>query len=484
MKSIHLILLSFLFIHTSYCQNVVDMGTYNVPKNFGQPHDTYVSDDAVLFNYSPYVPVTNLSLVKFGLYQHALLKSGSEFVEKRIDPEQGVIQNCYYSGDTITEYIIYYKKGFPKYKYKFAVRWRSAKTMETFGEQKILAEYEFSNIAAYGGMRLVKAGSGYAFIEMVEDKGTVTFLSDDFQEINKVSLNSSTFNAIDCKQCYFALPNKDGSILVGFLDRNPGKINNKVLRLTADGETTWYETTLNNTEAAIASHGNYQYNPVTKELNWVFFVQSGEKYGYGIVKWDSKGVSEQHVKLLDFEGIFKNEPEITDYYKTKKLSTTDIWRPAIANMRLLNNGKEDYIIIQRPHITYELYSATYIIKVSEDGQFEWIKPILSEVRDPKNFFSATPYIANGKLRLLVADYSSNSKKEEHVNLSFRKEGGTISFFNLELDPKNGSELTNEKYDFTTEAGVQISEMLVDEKDKSVVIELHKGKLLSYKKLKL
>ncbi|WP_343635921.1 hypothetical protein [Fluviicola sp.] len=385
---------------------------------------------------------------------------------------------------------MYYKKGFPKYKCTYAVRRRNCKTLEIFGEQKTLAEYEFSDPAAYQSMRLLKAGIGYVFIEMTDTKGIVTFLSDQLEEENKVEINSSTFNAIKCKVCYFALANSDRSILIGFSDRALGPLNavkNKILRLTDQGELFWYETALTDSESSLASHGSYHYNVKTEQLTWTFFARSKEKYGYGIVKWDSDGrlVSNQVVPL-GFENIFKNEPEIISYFKANKLSTTDIWGRLdyAASIRLMNHEKEEYIVIQKPHGTYELISATYIVKIDEDGNPEWIKPILSEIRDPMNFTSAKPYFRNGKMNLLIADYSTNTKKNEHVNLSFRKEGATVSFFNLVLEPKDGSEIIHDKYSFTTETGVQLTNILVDEKTHQAVIEILKGKELSYKKLKL
>lgn len=490
MKSTVLLTTIFAFLCAAYGQHVSDIGTFAVPKNFNQKHDTYVCDDAVILNYSPYLPVTSLNLVKFGFYQQGLLKSGTEFTEKRIPADEGIIQQCFYSGDTITEFFLSYKKGFPKYTCTYAVRKRNCKTLEIFGEQKTLAEYEFSDPAAYQSMRLLKNESGYVFIEMTDTKGIVTFLSDQLEEEQKIELNSSVFNAIKCKVCYFAKANADRSILIGFSDLTLGplnKVNNKILRLTDSGESFWYETTLKDQESSLASHGSYHYNAKTDELTWTFFARSKEQYGYGTVKWagDGRIVSNQVVPL-GFNDIFKNEPEITDYFKTHKLSTTDLWSRLdySASIRLMNQENQDYIIIQKPHITYELISATYIIKIDEEGKPEWIKPILSEIRDPLNFTSAKPYFRNGKMNLLIADYSTNSKKNEHVNLSFRKEGGTVSFFNLVLDPKDGSELTNDKYDFTSDAGVQLTNILVDEKNHSAVIELLKGKELIYKKLAL
>ncbi len=490
MRSIKTLLIILSISPALFSQEQTDLGTFKTPKYFTQGHDLHVSDDAIILNYSPYIPVTNLSLVKYGFYQHAPINSGVEFTEKRIPTEDGIIQQCHYSGDTITEFVIYYKKGFPKYKCTYVIRTRSCKTMEIFGEQKTLAEHEFSDPASYDNIRLVRAGDHYAFIEMTDTKGTVTFLTDQFQEINKINLNSPTFNSIECKECYFAIPNEDGSILIGFSDLTLGplnKVKNKILRLTDEGESFWYETTLKDTESSLASHGSYYYNVSKKELIWTFFSRSKEKYGYGIVKWNSNGMNiSTQVTTLGFEDIFKNEPQIMSYYRANKLSTTDLWGRLdyLGSIQFINNGNEEYIIIQKPHITYELVSATYVINVNESGQLKWIKPILSEVRDPMNFTSAKPFIKNGKLHFFVADYSTNSKKNEHLNLSFRKEGGTISFFDLALDPTDGSETINQKYNFTTEAGVKITDMLIDQKKLEIVIELEKEKQVEYKRLKI
>lgn len=492
MKSIIALITTFILSVIAFGQDDLDLGTYKIPKNFGQPHDTHVTDDVVIINYCPYVPVTNMSLIKFGLYQYAPLKSGTEYTDKRIPVDEGIIQQSYYSGDTITEFVIYYKKGFPKYECTYAIRRRSCLTMALFGTEKKLATYQFQDPAEYTKMRLIHNGEEFAFVEMNKTSCSITFLSNDFEEINKIQIDEQTLASISCKECYYPQFNDDGSILLVFPDFKLGSIKenkDQILLVSQSGENQWFKMSGINSEDLIASYSNYKYNTKKKELLRVFFASSNSKdrKGYGVVKWNAEGnIIANNTTFLSFDDIFKNETEITSYFKANKLSTTDIWgRLEFSSfIRLMNLGNEDYIIIQKPHTTYELISATYVIKIDESANLDWIKPILSEIRDPMQFTSAKPFIKNGKLHFLVADYSTNTKKNEHVNLSFRKEVGTIAFFDLELNPADGSEILNERYDVETQTEMHITNIQMNEKALFVIVELEKEKQLSYKKFKL
>ena len=133
MKLIQILIASIILSFTTKGQDYTDLGTYPAPKYLTQAHDVLISSDQIVLSYSPYLNTLN---VAFSFYKYAALQSGAAFADKKIKPNEGVIRECYYHGDTITESVVYLTKGFPNSQHRFVLRNRSASTMEVLGEEK------------------------------------------------------------------------------------------------------------------------------------------------------------------------------------------------------------------------------------------------------------------------------------------------------------------------------------------------------------
>ncbi len=475
-----------------FSQETTDLGTFKMPKNFNQAHDTYIHDSQVILNYSPYIPVTNLSLVKFGFYQYAPLKSGAEFTEKRIQAEEGIVQQCYYSGDTITEYLIYYKKGFPKYQCRYAIRRRSCTTMGAIGEEKTLATHEFTDVSDYRHMRLQYNGSDFAFVEMSKTGGSVTFLSDDLNETNKIALTEQSLSSVETKQFYLGKLNTDGSVLLIFPNSSKGALNsikNTILHLDPSGEIHSFVTDFTTTDIQAISYGSYEYEPKNKEISWIYSIGSNtkpEQNGFGIAKWNLDGDLIANTNtFLNFETIFKNEPEIQDWFKSKKVSTEEIWGKygRYGFFSRLRSGDDLYITISNPTVSPELVSALYICKIDNEGNMIWITPILTSFQMPY-FYSGTPYLKDGKIHVLLADLTVNMERNKHVNKFFAKTDGEITFFDITLNPQDGSEESNDRLDITLGTDKKLTSVSLNEKESKAFLEIQSGKTINYKEINL
>ena len=201
MKSIQILIASITLSFIAKGQDYIDLGTYPAPKYLTQAHDVSISSDQIVLSYSPYLNTLN---VAFSFYKYAALKSGAAFTDKKIKPNEGVIRECYYSGDTITESVVYLTKGFPNSQHTFVLRNRSARTMEVLGKEKTLATHSFgTNMPDFMRVRLVEIPDGFAFVEFIKDVCTITYLSKDFEEIKKVVLSDKRIAEVSCKECYY-----------------------------------------------------------------------------------------------------------------------------------------------------------------------------------------------------------------------------------------------------------------------------------------
>ncbi|WP_300665760.1 hypothetical protein [Fluviicola sp.] len=495
MRSINILLILLTLSSFVFSQEQTDLGTFKAPKYFAQVHDLHISDDAILLNYSPYVPVANLSLIKYGLYRYAPLNTNGELTEKKIPTDQGIITQAYYSGDTINEFVVYFKKGFPKYQYSYVIRKRSCKTMELLGTEKKLTEYQFRELMDYRYANLYHEGNEFVFVEMTEKEGNITFLSNDFEEINKIKINDPLFSALESKQYYFAKVNPDGSILLIFPSWNKEKITplsdvkNTILHVTPEGEIHSMVTNFSGSNTYPVPHnfGNYEYNAKTGEITWCYITSSNtqpEQNGLGIARWNLNGNLLSNTNtILNFETIFKDEPEIQNWFKSKHVSTEEIWGKygRYGYISLLRSGDDLYATISNPTVTPELVSALYVSKIDDDGNMQWIKPILTSFQMP-NFYSGTPFMKDGKIHILLADFTVNMDRNQHINKFFAKQDAEFTFFDIALNPKDGNELSNDRMDVTLGSDKRLLSISLNEKEFKAFLEIQSGKTINYKEI--
>jgi hypothetical protein len=484
MKSIQILLSTFLLVSVVFSQNEENSGPYKIPKYFNQPHDTYIQEDAIILNYSPYVAVTNPSLIKFGLYQYAPLKSSGEFIEKKIPVNQGIVKDCYYSGDTITEFVMYFKKGFPKYQYSYAVRRRSCKTMELIGEEKKLTDYQYHFVEDHQYAHLLSNGNEFAFVEMTKTSGSVTFLAEDFEEISKVELTEQALSFVHSTQFYFPKINADGSIFLifpGLSSSNPiiplTETKNSIFHITPENEVHSFTTRFTDSDIYQMSNlsGNYAFDSKKQEISWSYATASKaslKESGFGIARWDLNGtlLSNQHT-LLDFEAIFENEPEIQDWFKSKKISPEEVWGRtggfgSFSSLKS-DDGSRYHIIKPYSRMNPDLGLATFIIKTDQTGNIQWVKPFIISNGTP-DVYIGSPYLEKGIMHVLVGGQDVKNKG--------------ITFSDISLDPKNGKEQNNYEVNVKLEPGEELSSIFSNKN--KISLEIKKGKTVSYKTVPL
>ncbi len=480
MKSINILIISITLSFIAKSQDYKDLGTYPAPKYLSQAHDISISSDQIILSYSPYLNTLN---VAFSFYKYAALKSGLAFTDKKIKPNEGVIRECYYSGDTITEFVVYLAKGFPNSQHTFVLRNRSARTMEVLGKEKTLATHSFgTNMPDFMRVRLVEMPDGFAFVELIKDVCTISYLSKDFEELKKVVVSDQNIAMLSCKECYNLKSHDDGSLTFFF----PQEKIIKVLQVTDDGEPTWFEPIdLSPKTNVWRLIGDFAYDKKKKELSWVFLAKSdSDDHGYGIVKWNEAGqIITNEVKILQDEDIYQLDTDAKKYFvEERKKPTRDIWNEArelFPYVGLMNVGDVNYAMV---YLTgaYKSFSLCYLIKLDESGGSEWIKPIVSEVGTIR---SILPYENNGKLNLFIADFTANSKNDVHFVSFSRKAEKSYSFYNLVIDPVDGKEISNEKYDADTGSESQLINVQLSEKERFVLIEFLKGKQVMYRQIK-
>ncbi|MGV3612637.1 MAG: hypothetical protein ACO1N0_16885 [Fluviicola sp.] len=487
MKTIQLITL-ILLTHTVFGQTHQVIGSYEKTKDFNQPHDTYFHNDRVLLNYSPYVPVTNLSLIKFGLYQHAPLQTNGTFTDKKIPIKEGIVQNSFYSGDTITEFVIYYSKGFPKYECKFALRRRSLQSMELFGNELILATHEFVDVSEYHYMNVFHNGLDFVFVESLKSGCKITFLSNHLEVTNKLELDNQSYSTGSDARLFALKYNKDGSLLMlspNFPYEDPALklVKNKIIHINAEGTIHSFTTSFEESTVMSIGLGVYQYDAEKEEISWTYQLKSMDKtpqYGFGVAKWRIDGrLLYNSTTFLDFETMFKNEPQIVEEFKSRKLPYDKIWDD-FGNIYRETHNNEDYIFITRPTLyPSQFTSALYVIKLDEDGQMKWFKPLFSIIMGYQIGYSPKPYFKNGKLHVILADLTVNLKDRSHVNNPFKRRDGEITFFDITLNSEDGSEESNYQLDLSIPAEQDLNLFSVDQKKLTALVGLAAGKTITY-----
>lgn len=482
MKSIQILIASIILSFSAKGQDYTDLGTYQAPKNLSQAHDISINSDQIILSYSPYL---NAIDVKFSFYRYASLNSGSAFAEKIIQPKEGVVWECYYSADTITEYVFYYSKGFSNSEFTFALRNRSGHTMELLGKEKTLATHSFSGHPIESmRVRLLKLPEGFAFIEFIENTCSIRYLSKDFDEINKVVVSDEKIADVSCKRCYDLKSHDDGSMTF-FFPENNGIIN--ILHVTEDGGQIWFSPiNMGPKESIWRLIDEFAYDIRKKELSWVFLAgsDSNDQNGYGIVKWNEEGeIITNEVKMLKEEEIYLNDKDAKTYLNEKKKTTSQVWdqaRVLSPNIKFLNIANDNYMII---HLTgaYKLFSVCYVLKLDKSGGYEWIKPIVTDIG---SIWSVIPYENDGKLNFFLTDFTANTKNDTHFVNSSRKAEKSYSFYNIVIDPVDGKEISNKKYDADTGSESQIINVQLSEKDGEVIVEFLKEKQVTYRQIKL
>lgn len=482
MKSIQILIASIILFFSAKGQDYTDLGTYKAPKNLSQAHDISINSDQIVLSYSPYL---NSLGVKFSFYKYASLNSGVAFTDKIIRSEEGVIWECYYSGDTITEYVFYRTNGFSNSEYTFAFRKRSGRTMEILGEEKTLATHSFYNglPSEFMRIRLLKMPEGFAFVEFIKDVCTITYLSKDFEEINKVVVSDKKISDVSCKGCYDLKSHDDGSITF-FFPENDGTIN--ILHLSENDEQKWFSPLDVGKKNVWGLISDFGYDSKKKELSWVFFAKSAsdDQNGYGIVKWNEDGqIISNEVKMLREEEIYLNDKDAKTYLSEKKKTTSQVWdqaRVLSPNIKLLNIANDNYMII---HLSgaYNLFSVCYVLKLDKSGGYEWIKPIVTDIG---SIWSVIPYENDGKLNLFLTDFTANTKNDAHFVNSSRKADKSYSFYNMVIDPVDGTEVSNKKYNADTGSESQIINVQLSKEDGVALVELLKGKQVIYRQIKL
>lgn len=492
MRSINIFLVTLLPLFSAivFGQNETYSGPYKLPKYFGQPHDTYINNDVILLNYSPYVGVLNPSLIKYGLYRYASLKSSGEFTDIKIPTKQGIIKNCYYSGDTITEFVLYFKKGFPKYQYSYAIRRRSCKTMEVLGEEKKLTDYQYRDVEDHEYAQLLYNGTEFVFVEMTRKNGEITFLTNDFEEINKVQLTEQALSSVENKHHYLPIFNADGSILLVFptWNTNPQipltEEKNTIFHISPESEIHSFTTKFADSDAYLISNSsfNYTYDPEKKEISWCYGTNSNttpKQSGLGIAKWDLEGnlLSNTHM-VLDFETIFDNEPEIKEWFNSVEISPEEFWitmvRFGYFSFVTADDGGT-YITLQKKRINSDPglkagVLSSYFIKVDRTGKILWVKLFVTSPETPY-WYLGNPYLKDGKIHILAGDKD------------FTQNAG-ITFSEISLDPKDGSEKNNKRLHVTLEADEVINTIVSNENRDKISLEIRKGKTVSYKTINL
>lgn len=482
MKSIQILIASIVFSFLSSAQDYKDVGTYPESKHLGFSHDIHISPNKVILNFSKYLVPLDL---KFSLYKSAPLNVPGSLEDEKIKPEDGIIRDCFFSGDTITEYVIYYDQGFSNYSCTFAIRNRSIKTMQLLGNEKKLAKHSFYNgfPMEYRRVRLIQRSNGYAFVKFIEDSISVMMLDNNFEETNKVVVSGSEVVDVSCKYCYNIRPNVDGSITFCFSD----KTGVKLLQVNDNGESKWM-TKLNFEQKVNASSliDNFSFNSQNKENSWCYLAksESSDQNGYGIVKWNEDGdIITNNVVMLSDEEIYLNDKDLKSFFEVRKKTTRDIFEQSTTlnpGVYQKSIGKDDYLIISL-FGAYRSFSICYVLKLNNSGGFDWIKPIVTEIGQD---FSILPYEKNGKLNLFLTDYTANSKNDFHQVNSSKKSDKAFSFYNIILDPVNGEEVGNTKYNADTGSEVVIKNVQFSSNGEDVVIEFIQGDQVVFRQIKL
>lgn len=479
MKTIQILIASIILSFIAKGQDYTDMGTYPAPKYLHNAHDILIDSDQVVLSYSPY---SNTLDVVFSLYENVPLKSGAAFTDKKIKPRDGIIRDCYYSGDTITEYVIYVEKSFPNDRHTFVLRNRSIGTMQVLGEEKTLATHSIS-MGTYDltRVRLLKIPEGFVFVEFIKDSCSISYLSKDFEKIKKVVISDKKIAEVSCKGCYSLRTHDDGSITFLFPE-DKGILN--ILHITEDGEQIWFSPVdLGAKVDSWALIHNFCYDSNKKEFSWVFLARSGldDQNGYGIVKWNEDGqIITNAVKMLQDEEIYLLDTDVKRYFEERKKPTHDIWEESVfLNIELLNVANDNYVVVKLIG-SYMSFRLNYIIKLDESGGAEWIRPIISEVGTIQSIF---PYEYQGKLNLFIVDFTSNSKNDTHFVHFSRKADKSYSFYNMVIDPVDGTELSNKKYDADTGSNSKLISVQLSQEEGSVLVEFLKEKQVTYRQIK-
>jgi hypothetical protein len=333
-------------------------------------------------------------------------------------------------------------------------------------------------------VRLVEIPDGFAFVEFIKDVCTITYLSKDFEEIKKVVVSGKKIAEVSCKECYDLISHDDGSITF-FFPENDGTIN--ILHLSENDEQKWFSPLDVGKKNVWGLISDFGYDSKKKELSWVFIAKSAsdDQNGYGIVKWNEDGqIISNEVKMLTDEEIYKIDTDAKKYFvEERKKPTRDIWGEARAlfpSIRQLNVGNDNYVIVNLTG-AYKSFLLSYVIKLDESGVSEWIRPVVSEVGAIR---SIIPYEKEGKLNLFIADFTANSKNDTHFVHFSRKAEKAYSFYNIVIDPIDGEEISNKKYDADTGIESELINVQLSKKEGAVLIEFLKEKQVTYRQIKL
>jgi|GEM_PF-4240668 len=327
-------------------------------------------------------------------------------------------------------------------------------TFEIIADLKIVDEkiqYSPNN----PNINIQQTSKGYVYTRVIDDHCLVSYLDTDFNELQTVTLKDEptiTKTASLLFYPFIEVNEKDELIIVKIVNisKDQSSFDFHITAVNPDGEVVEMNPNLKKGFPVKNMHINYSSD--NKLFEGIFYwsippvmkgtkIDQAGKDGYHYIIWD-----ENENKLVDFSKEFTIDDVCGEHKDAliKKYSEKKLGEDILSNFEssiILSSDEENYLIINRLSWTPELMKSTFIVKIDKNGKQAWSKMLFSNTENPVTNFGLT---ANKDLRILLGDFISTNRDDEHQPDIFAKQNSKelSSFFEIVIGKKDGELIKN------------------------------------------
>ncbi len=492
MKSTCQLIILNLFIHSfSFGQSATNYGPFpKISDNLFNVN--YLTESYVILNKYSVIGTQATGTKKNYSYYTFDLKPNASMISQKVNINSGAkyggVFQVFFTDSYIIEFIDF-SAGLNPNMDIGAVK-RDRKSLEMVGEVKMLDEK--LQYCSYGpNVNVRQTSTGYVYTRIIDDRYVVSFLDQDFNEVKKIPLTDEIYKMkslnermLDLTKCAFQVSEKDELFIIK-VKSNPAERNTYKCHFTVvkpDGEVIDFEPSLD--ESIAVTNGKVSYLNNQEEIEGIFTYSTPEikgsskkEEGYKYYRWDLTG------KILESKTHVFTVDEVYEEYKgdlLKKFSEEDLNRQINSRQssaKVIAGTDGNYLVIHHLTSIPLMMDGFYIVKLDKKGGYQWSKMLPSAIKNSVANFHLT---ADGHLRMLLEDATSNSSNDKHeVDVMKKVNTDETSVFDLLFDKNTGKLLENKLVNLDLPEGSKFKTINLNEEQNKYLIESINGKNLYF-----
>lgn len=469
MKSYFHLLILCLISTQSLSQKIIELGPIEKPKK-SDPYFEEFYGNKLFFKLSGKTYLIDNS-------------NNTKVFENEVAASDFRILKSFRIGDSIINFTFIQNYNVSNYNCSFGIQTINAETNKAIDENKIIATHKFQDPQQYRSVQFEKTNDGFVLVELSKEVGTVTFFSNSYEVVSKLNVNKNILAEIDCYECYVIDVNEDHSVIIHPRTMKTKDVTNKFIYVLPNREEiTFHKFPFVLNEPHTLFEYKYAYDNDLQIINCAYTITKNETNECGVGIYSMNLMNERvtnRTHYIKYNDVLKDNALLETYSKYLQNKKKQVIDNYYAKLEYFIHEGFHYIIIKTPILSDELSSAIYLMQLNKEGEMNWITPIISGMNYKFENLYVYPYVKTGKIGALIADYSSNSDNGEHYLNSLSLEKGPISFFNLELNVKDGSVISNKKLDLVIEEKDLFNKIITNTTDKQAIIEVIKDSKLYF-----